>query len=57
MFKWLTGNDIKKPNFKVSEPQKVDNAIRGTFEYQCRVSCAALKSEYHFTVTTYDDKT
>lgn len=57
MFKWLTGKDIQKPNFKVSEPHKVDNKIRGTFEYQCRVSCAAMKSEYYFTVTTYDDKT
>lgn len=58
MFGWLFGTKLKKPNYTVSGPQIVeDDIIRGTFEYQCRVSCSSLKSDYHFTVTVHDNKT
>lgn len=58
MFGWLFGSNFKKPNYTVSDPQVVeDNTIHGTFEYQCRVSCSRLNSEYYYTVIVYDDKT
>lgn len=57
MFNWLLGTDIKKPAFKVTGPQVVDNSIRGIFEYQCRVTCPGLKSEYYYTVTVNDNTT
>lgn len=57
MFGWLTGKDIQRKNYKVSGPEQVDDAIRGTFEYQCKVSCSKLKSDYYYTVTVHDNKT
>lgn len=57
MFKWLKKNASKLKPLEIYIPTvKTDNiTYRGFFEYQCKIKCNVLDSEYYVTVEVYND--